>query len=112
MLLIIMRNVQLKTQTEAVGFQRTLPHTFHAGNRIARLFCSGAGGLAMKRKGQSNIALRPGALNPGAVRGEFPLELSAYRRNTEADVGIVLRESSDFNAIDALIEAIDSGFER
>ena len=50
-------------------------------------------------------------MNTRAVRGEFPLELSADGRNAEADVRIALRKSRDFNSINALIEAIDSGFE-
>ena len=38
LLLIVMRNVKLKAQAEAVGFQCSLPHAFHAGNRITRFF--------------------------------------------------------------------------
>src|SRR5205823_12174145 len=57
MLLIIVGHVELKTQTEAVGFHRALPHAFHAGDGIARLFRSGPGGLTMKGKRKSHIAL-------------------------------------------------------
>src|SRR5262249_42892798 len=70
MLLIIVGNVELKTQAETVGFQRALPYAFHSEDGIARLFRSCASGLTMKRERKTNIALRPGALNPGMVRGK------------------------------------------
>lgn len=50
-------------------------------------------------------------MNRGMVRGESPFELSADGRDAESDIGIVLRESSDFNSVNALIEAINRGFE-
>src|SRR5262245_3778646 len=110
-LLVVVGDVELKAQTEAIGFHGALPHALHAGDGIARLFCSGPSGLTMKRKRKPNVALRPGAFNAGVVRREFPLELSANGGNTEPNIGIVLRERSDFNSVNALIEAVDRGFE-
>ena len=57
MLLIIVGHMELKTQTEAVGLQRALPHAFDASDGIARLFRSRAGGLTMKGKRKSHITL-------------------------------------------------------
>src|SRR5207253_1114181 len=37
LLFIIVRNVQLKTQTQAVGFERALPHAFGAKDSVVRL---------------------------------------------------------------------------
>src|SRR6266566_3137341 len=72
LLFIIVRNVQLKTQAQAVGFERALPHAFGAGDGVVRLPGSGAGNLAMKEERKTHVALRPNPLNPGAVCGNFP----------------------------------------
>src|SRR5438034_52685 len=73
LLFIIVRNVQLKTQTQAVGFERALPHAFGAKDSVVRLPGARARNLAMKDERKTHVALRPNPLNSGVVRGNFPL---------------------------------------
>src|SRR5712672_2062026 len=66
----------------------------------------------MKNKRQACAALRPVTFN-AAVIGRNPSFIrSAYGRDIEMEAGIFLRERGHFNAVDALIQAIDGGFER
>src|SRR5690348_6032749 len=88
LLLVIVRNVKLKTQAKSVGFQRALPNAFDACDSITRSFRSRTYGLTMKGKRKSHIALLPRAFNPSVVCREFPFKLRPVGSNAEANVGV------------------------
>ena len=65
----------------------------------------------MKNKRQARAALRPVTFD-AAVIGRNPSFIrSAHGRHVEMESGIFLRKRGHFNAVDALIQAVDSGFE-
>jgi len=106
-----MRDVELQAEAHAVGLQRTLPDAFGGGNCVCRLLCSGAGGLVMENERQAVSALGPNAFDGVVIRGDFSFVGNADRRHAETEDGILLREGSHLDAVNALVETVDGGFE-
>src|SRR5215469_6287170 len=104
--------MELKAQAQAIGFQRRLPNSFGTSNSIARLPGSRPGGLTMEGERKTDVTLRPNTLNTGMVRSDFPFVGSRDRRNAEPEISSVLRESGYLDAVYALIQAVNCGFER
>ena len=65
----------------------------------------------MESQGKVRAALRPSALDAVTVGGDFALERCIDRRNFEFEgrvTGLVtVRQRTDFDAVDALIKAIE-----
>src|SRR5262249_36303425 len=61
--LVVVRNVELKTQAQAIGFQRRLPNTFGTGDGVTWLPASRASSLTMEGERKTDVALRPNPLN-------------------------------------------------
>ncbi len=109
LLLIVMRDVQLQTEPHAVAFQRALPDSFAAGDRIGWLLCAGSRGLAMKDQRQAGAALDPVAFNAGMNGRKLSFIGSAGGSHIEMEDGILHGESGHFNAVNALIQTVDGG---
>lgn len=95
-----------------MAFESALPDAFGGGDGVGGLFGAGTCCLAMKDKLQADAALRPGAFNAGVVGGEFSFVGGADGGYIEIQEGIFLGERGDFDAVDALVEAVNRGFER
>src|SRR6266480_6065961 len=65
----------------------------------------------MKNKRQACAALRPITFDAAVIRRNPSFIRSAHGRHIEMESGIFLGKSGHFNAVDALIQAIDGGFE-
>src|SRR5690348_400454 len=112
MLLIVMRDVKLEAETHAIAFERPLPHTFGTCDGIGGLFRPSSGRLAVESQRKTDAALRPNAFDAGMIRQDLPLVGSAHGRNGELEMGILQRKRGHFDAVNALIQAIDGSLER
>jgi hypothetical protein len=111
LLLVVMWNMQLQAEAYAVAFQRALPHSLGARNCIGRFFCASTGSLTMENERQAYVALCPAAVDSGVIRRDPSFVGSAHRSHIETERGFFSSEGSHFNAVNALIEAVDGGFQ-
>src|ERR1700687_2989960 len=65
----------------------------------------------MKNKRQACAALRPITFDAAVIGRDPSFIRSAHGRHVEMESGILLRKRGHLNAVDALIQAIDGGFE-
>ena len=111
LMLIVMRDVQLQAEAHAVAFERALPNSLGGKDGIGGLPCADSGRLAVKNQGEAHTALCPSAVYRSTISGEISFVGSTNGGHIEVQRGIFLDERCDFNAVDALIEAVDGGFE-
>ncbi len=111
MLLIVMRDVQLQTEPHAVAFQRALPDSFGDSDGSGWLLRAESGGLPMKDQGQAGAALDPVAFDAGMNGRELSFIGGSRGGHIKMERGILQRESGHFNAVDALIQTVDSGMQ-
>src|SRR5271169_719014 len=65
----------------------------------------------MKDKCQAHAALRPATVDAGMIRGNPAFIRSTRGSYIEMESGFFLGERSHFNAVNALIEAVEGGFQ-
>src|SRR6266849_5951265 len=106
-----MPDVELEAQAHGAGFPRALPHSFGASDGGGGLLCAGSRSLAMKNKRQADAALRPVTFDGAMIRGNPSIIGSANGTHIEMESGSFLGERGYFDAVNALIQAIDGGFE-
>ncbi len=66
----------------------------------------------MESERKPDAALRPHAFDAGMIRQDFPVVGCAHGRNGELETGALLRKRGHFDAVNALIQAVDGGLER
>src|SRR5437660_1910887 len=85
LLAIVMRDMQLQAQAQAVAFERALPYSFGAGNSVGRFLCAGSRRLAMKNKRQADTALHPVTIDAALIRCQLSFVGSTHGSYTEAE---------------------------
>ena len=110
--MIIVRDMKLEAQAQAIAFECALPNAFDRSDGIGRLSRASSGGLAMKREWKTIAALGPDPIHAAATEGEFSFIGCGSGRDAEMDHGGIQSEGRNFDAVDPLVKAVDGGSER
>ena len=92
LLAIVMRDMQLQAQAQAVAFERALPYSFGAGNSVGRFLCAGSRRLAMKNKRKADAALHPVSVDAALICCDLSFIGSAHGSYAETENCTFLRK--------------------